>query len=323
MPGHRQLIALVALGVLSAVFSVVGVARAAWGLGGGSFPARSSLLPLVLGVICLGGAAIVAFRYRAAGRFDGPAVGAVRGGLAVPAAALVVVALAPDIGDLGRLGGLQWLVLGGGVASGLGVLVVPRLVAGGALDRVIDALAPYGALLGGSSGEDGIPDPGRFARFVVAGSLGAALVNAAIPTPLVSQPVRPHDEATLDHLIATEQAHLSNNYRLYAELRELAAGGAIVVPPVPILAPYTLEGLSLLEVLTEDYDPELGGATAAPLLDDVRYTGETETEIGRETRPYVVAVPSGGTPAVLRLVLVDGSVVVVDDAEYRTMVGSG
>ncbi len=323
MPGRRQLLSLVALGVLCVVFFSVGAVRAAWGLAGGSFPARSSLLLLVLGAICLVGVTIAASRYRTVGGVDGPAVGTVRAGFAVPAVALVVVAIAPDVDDLSRLGGLQWLVLGAGVAAGVGVVFVPRLVAGGAFDRLIGGLAGYGAILDGSAPDGGAPQPGRFARFVVFGSLGAALVNAAIPTPLVSQPVRPHDEAALDHLIATEQAHLSNNYRLYAELRELAAGGAIVVPPAEILASYTLEGLSLLEVRTEDYDPELSGEVAAPLLDGVLFTGETETELGGETRPYIVAAPSGREPAVLRLLLVDGSVIVVDDAEYRASKGSG
>lgn len=319
MPGRPFLFLTVVFGLLSGAAFIVGAARVAW-WSAGSVP-TAPMLPFVAGAGFLAATALSAARFRHGRGVAESAGGTMRAGFLAPAVALVAAALLPDAPDLASVGRLQWFVAATGVLIGLGVLTVPRLLAGGFVDRFIDALAPFGSLVAGPDGAMPERDPGlRFGRFLLFGALAAALVNAAIPSPLVSQPVRPHDEPTLSHLIATEQAHLANNYLLYAQLRDLGPGATIIVPPGAILAPYTLEGLSLLDVRTEQYDPSLHPDLVERLLGEIYASGETETELN-DTRSYLIAVREAET-AVLRLVLAQDTIVIVDDSAYRAAVGN-
>ena len=164
----------------------------------------------------------------------------------------------------------------------------------------------------------------RFAGFVVIGSLVAALINLAgsVAVPLESQPVLFRASGSLDSLIVSEQAHLSQRFGLYGQLRDLAGGGSVIVPDLSILDRYTLVHFSLLDVEVEDYPVELTKEQAEVLLQDVRFSGEGEIVIsGRDVRPYVV-VGTSDAISTMRVVLFDDTVFVVEESLYAAVVGT-
>lgn len=161
----------------------------------------------------------------------------------------------------------------------------------------------------------------KFAWFVAVGGLIAALFNVAseIPIPTKAGAIHIHSGGDPASLIATEQLHLATNYGLYADLRELAPGATLILPEEPLLDPYVISGLALVDVEMALYDPaapwlsnELQGASASGLV-------EVSVDGGFEDRPYVIR-PFGESTPVLRLVTAGDTLVILDDATYRRAV---
>jgi hypothetical protein len=151
--------------------------------------------------------------------------------------------------------------------------------------------------------------------------LVAALANVAgsATVPLVSQPVRIHGSESLGTLSTDGHEHLARRFGVYGQLRDLAAGGAITVPDQRILDDYTLAHYSLLEVAVEDYPVELTDGQAQILLENTRFSGETEV-VGRKMRPYVVVSASDEVTA-LRLVLFGDALFIVEESLYAAVEG--
>lgn len=136
--------------------------------------------------------------------------------------------------------------------------------------------------------------------------------------PLESQPVQFHASGTLGNLTVDQQPHIAQRFGLYGQLRDLAAGGAVILPGRSTLDPYTLAHYSLLEVEVQDYPAKLTKKQAEVLLEDTRFSGHSEI-IGREIRPYVVVAVSDEIGTV-RVVLFKDMVLVVEESLYAAAV---
>lgn len=136
--------------------------------------------------------------------------------------------------------------------------------------------------------------------------------------PLESQPVQFYASGTLGNLTVGQQAHIAQRFGLYGQLRDLAAGGSMIVPDRVILNPYTLAHYSLLDVDVEEYPVKLTKKQAEVLLQDARFSGEGEI-VGGEIRPYVVVATSDEVTT-MRLVLFQDTVVVVEESLYSAVV---
>mgnify|MGYP001552526164 CR=1 FL=1 len=136
--------------------------------------------------------------------------------------------------------------------------------------------------------------------------------------PLESQPVQFHASGSLGVLTVDQQPHIAQRFGLYGQLRDLAAGGSVIVPERSILDPYTLVHYARLEVDVQDYSAKLTRKQAEALLENTRFSGDGEI-VGREVRPYVVVATSEeiGT---MRVVLFKDTVFVVEESLYATVV---
>ena len=136
--------------------------------------------------------------------------------------------------------------------------------------------------------------------------------SAAVP--LESQPVQFQASGTLGSLTVGQQAHIARRFGAYGQLRDLAAGGSIIVPDRPILDHYTLVHYSRLDVEVEEYPVKLTKNQAEILFEDAGLLGEGEI-VGREVRPYVVVATSDEVTT-MRVVMFGGTVVLVEESLY-------
>ena len=148
----------------------------------------------------------------------------------------------------------------------------------------------------------------------------AALINlvGSAVVPLESQPVQFSASGTLGSLTVSQQPHVAERFGLYGQLRDLAAGGSVIVPRRPILDPYTLAHYSLVEVDVQDFPGKLTAKQAEVLLEDTRFSGNSET-VGRDVRPYVI-VAASDTIGTMRLVFFEDMVLVVEESLYTAAV---
>lgn len=163
---------------------------------------------------------------------------------------------------------------------------------------------------------DGPVGPGaRFARFFVAAALLGSLANlgVTIALPGNSQPIRQHGSGLGDFL-GGEQRHVAERYEAYGELRDLAAGGSIVIPR-KVLDAYTLTQLSDLTVTKVAGRRRVAEAaleTAGPFQ---LHEGTTELTMGGEKVPYVIAVMDPGASEFVAVVTRrSGTILIVDRA---------
>ena len=110
----------------------------------------------------------------------------------------------------------------------------------------------------------------------------ANLVLTAFLSPS-GWPIRAHDDASLTHLVRTEQPSVDRRFGFYLELDDATQGGVLIVPPGSFVEPELASGFADLEVTEVDYDPrfDLSGGVADP--DPI---GMVETEDG--DKPYSI-----------------------------------
>jgi hypothetical protein len=127
-----------------------------------------------------------------------------------------------------------------------------------------------------------------------------------------------HASGSLGTLTVDQQPHVAERFGLYGQLRDLAAGGSIIVPGRSILDAYTLAHYSRLDVEVQDYPAKLTRKQAEALLEEARFSGAGEM-VGREVRPYVVVATSEEV-GTMRVVLFKDTVFVVEESLYATAV---
>lgn len=86
--------------------------------------------------------------------------------------------------------------------------------------------------------------------------------------PGSAQPIRPHSQGSLTHLVHTEQRTVDLRYGFYEELADISTGETLVVPERSALDADLLEGLSGVTVVVGDYDPST--------MSDVDLVGDAE-----------------------------------------------
>jgi len=162
----------------------------------------------------------------------------------------------------------------------------------------------------------------RFTRFVVVLAIVGGLVNLGgeLAVPEESRSVRTHSSGTLGGLLPEEQEHVRQRYQLYGQLRDLASGGTIVVPP-DLLDSATLQYLSGMEVERSGDRRRVTEATLRRLPDTIRYRDMTEPTVrSSDLYPYVVAV-SGDDPERLLTYVTrrSNTIIIVDLATAAAM----
>jgi hypothetical protein len=137
--------------------------------------------------------------------------------------------------------------------------------------------------------------------------VATALVNLALTffLPLSSQPLRPHAEGSLTHLVHTEQPSVNRRFAFYLELDDATDGGVLIVPVGSFVDSALVRGLADLEVEERDYDPTLvaGSVAVPPSL------GVVETDDG--DLAYTIVAGDDDT---WWLALTDGGIVIVPES---------
>jgi hypothetical protein len=155
----------------------------------------------------------------------------------------------------------------------------------------------------------------RFTRFVIVVAVAGGLVNLGgeLAVPAESRSVRAHSSGTLGGLLPEEQEHVRERYQLYGQLRDLAAGGTIVVPR-DLLDTATLRFLSGMEVERSADRRRVSEAALRRLPDTVRYREVTEPTVGSgELFPYVVAVSATNPDRLLTYVTRRSNTILIVD----------
>ncbi len=166
------------------------------------------------------------------------------------------------------------------------------------------------------------PTTTRFTRFVIVLALVGGLVNLGIElaVPPESRSVRTHSSGTLGGLLSDEHDFVKQRYQLYGQLRDVAPGGAIVIPS-DLLDTRTLQYLSGLEVERSGGLRRVDESALERLPDAIRYRDVTEPTVGSgELYPYVVAVTDDAPAALLTFVTrVSNTILIVDRATAAAM----
>jgi hypothetical protein len=124
--------------------------------------------------------------------------------------------------------------------------------------------------------------------------------------PLSGWPIRAHDDASLTHLVRTEQPSVDRRFGFYLELDDATDGGVLIVPSGSFVEPELASGFADFQVSEVDYDPSFD------LPDDVvdpDPIGMVETDEGDV--PYSIVT---GEDDVWWIAFDDGGIVVVPES---------
>jgi len=101
-----------------------------------------------------------------------------------------------------------------------------------------------------------------------------AVANLAVSpfVPEQSQPVRWHSDGSLRGLVFSERESVTVRYSVYEDLRALAGGDTLIVPPGRLFDLGLVEEMALMDVVVREYDPTVvpGGSVSSSGATDVR-----------------------------------------------------
>ena len=134
-------------------------------------------------------------------------------------------------------------------------------------------------------------------------------------TPLVSWPVRPHDNDSLLELVETEQRSLARDHAFYLELRTVA-GGLTLVAEEGVLDPVSVDGLADMDLAIAA--PAAGvDASSIAMLDGL--SGSIRLSDDDSDTAYLIVAPDPDERR-MRVLMIDDTLVAVGERHLESLV---